>query len=61
MGQFLQSMTFNALTPEMNPYTHLSGLAPKERQSLAQGVSPWDSLLCVFVSLWWNFSSVSWW
>jgi len=45
----------------VRPYTHLSGLAPKERQSLAQGVSPWDSLLCVFVSLWWNFSSVSWW
>jgi hypothetical protein len=36
----------------VRPYTHLLDLAPKERQSLAQGVPPWDSLLCVFVSLW---------
>jgi len=52
----------------VRPYTHLVDLAPKERQSLAQGVPPWDSLifsvslclcgenfslgLCAFVPLW---------
>ncbi len=33
----------------VRPYTTFSGLAPKERQSLAQGVPPWDSILCVLV------------
>ena len=32
------------------PYTHLSGIAPKERQNLAQGGTPWDSLLGALVS-----------
>jgi len=36
----------------VRPYTQLSGLAPKERQTLSQGIPPWLSLLCVFVSLW---------
>jgi hypothetical protein len=31
------------------PYSSLLDLAPKERQSLAQGAPPWASLLCVFV------------
>jgi hypothetical protein len=49
----------------------ISGIAPKERQSLSQGVPPWRSLLCVFVP-WWLIlfsvplclcgeNSVSWW
>ena len=35
----------------VRPYYRLPEIALKERQGLAQGVSPWDSLLCVSVSL----------
>ena len=31
---------------------HISGIAPQERQSLAQGAPPWDGLLGAFVPLW---------
>jgi hypothetical protein len=36
----------------VRPYYRLPEIALKERQGLAQGVSPWDSLLCVSVPLW---------
>ncbi len=39
------------------PEGHYNNLAPKERQSLSQGVLPWFSLLCVFVP-WWYVSSL---
>jgi hypothetical protein len=42
----------------VRPYSRFPGIAPKERQRLVQGGTPWTSLRCVIVV---HFLAVSLW